>query len=1194
MNFLFLNNNRIKTLEDGAFSGLVGLTELHMSHNRLTEINPGAFNDLTALTYLSMFHNDITSLGADTFSGLPKLTYLNVDNNPIANIHVDTFDPLTSLDSLYLESLDLMDTDWHEDLFESPTNLTTLSIRRNGITTLDVDIFDDLTKLTTLQLSENAITALPDGIFDGLTSLTKLHLNHNGLSTLPANIFDDLTALQELVLSNNSLSSLPSDVFNGLTSSLTILYMHRNSLPSLHVDVFDGLTGLNQLALSFNKLTTVHEDLFDETTALEYLYLNNNEIASVPENTFDGLTSLRELYLGYNKLTTVNEDLFDQTTALQVLSLYNNSLATLDADIFDGLTTLQRLYLEGNSLDTLDADIFDGLTALQLLYLHGNSLATLDADIFDGLVNLGTLYLNDNGLTALPATLFDGLDNTLQQLVLTDNSISTLPAMVFAGLTGLKGLDLSCNSLNALDLSRFDPFASSLTYLDITGNSFITPPTDTAVRAKLTTIANLYISEANTDCLLPDIVGLSGLTVSVGTLDPAFEAPGSTSAYGVDVAHDATSIVITPTTTDPHAVVTSTPADIDLDAPGIQVNLTGRRTYVSFKVTAENGVATRNYVIEVYRNHPPATNARLRSLTLSGVTITENFGSRTYAYTATTSLATTTVTPELSDPDATAVIKLGGVPVATGTVNLAAGSNIITVEVTAEDGTTMQTYTVTVTRQATVSFGRDTYYVSEGEEVTLTVELSIALSRDVLVTLVKQRMGSMPGDFAVPANITFAAYETSASFTFTAIQDTDVENEESVQLNLFVDPSLGVIYGDHQVATVHIIDDDIPGMTVTPRTLDVDEGGTVTYTVKLTTVPTGNVTVAISSNDPGAATVFPETLTFTPTDWNTARTVTVTGEEDSDQDNGSVTLTHSASGADYGSVSTVDVTVDVTDNDSPGVSVSMTALTVVEENTTGDSYTVALHTQPMADVTVTVAGYAGTDVTPDPTILTFTTQNWATAQTVTVTAGNDGDTVNDSVRLTHRAASTDFDYQGIAIASVVVTVTDNDSPSTPPTTGGGGGGGGGGGFGAALVAPQFVDGFRTSRTLALNARVGDAVGDPVAATHPDDLAVTYRLSGTDAALFTVDEETGQIRLGQAITLVLGQRYTVNLTATDSSGTGALMLVDIEVAEAQYHRYDLNKNGSIEKIEVLAAVSDYFAGVIEKPLVLEVVSLYFAA
>ena len=115
-----------------------------------------------------------------------------------------------------------------------------------------------------------------------------------------------------------------------------------------------------------------------------------------------------------------------------------------------------------------------------------------------------------------------------------------------------------------------------------------------------------------------------------------------------------------------------------------------------------------------------------------------------------------------------------------------------------------------------------------------------------------------------------------------------------------------------------------------------------------------------------------------------------------------------------------------------GVTVSTTALTVTEEDTTGDSYTVVLNTQPTANVTVTVAGHAGTDVTPSPTSLTFTTTTWGTAQTVTVTAGDDADTANDAVSLTHSAASTDTGYEGISIDGVAVTVNDND---TAPATG---------------------------------------------------------------------------------------------------------------------------------------------------------------
>ena len=163
---------------------------------------------------------------------------------------------------------------------------------------------------------------------------------------------------------------------------------------------------------------------------------------------------------------------------------------------------------------------------------------------------------------------------------------------------------------------------------------------------------------------------------------------------------------------------------------------------------------------------------------------------------------------------------------------------------------------------------------------------------------------------------------------------------------------------------------------------------------------------------------------------------------------------------------------------------------------------------------------------------------------------------------------------------------------SPPSSGGGGGGGGGG-FGPAPEAPGFADGFRTARGVAQNARPGDAVGDPVAATHPGDLEITYALSGADAASFTVDAETGQIRVKEGAALETGRTYTVNLTATDSAGFGAIIIVTVAVAEATHHPYDANRDGAIDREEVLAAVRDYFDGEVTKEEVLALIKLYFA-
>ena len=111
----------------------------------------------------------------------------------------------------------------------------------------------------------------------------------------------------------------------------------------------------------------------------------------------------------------------------------------------------------------------------------------------------------------------------------------------------------------------------------------------------------------------------------------------------------------------------------------------------------------------------------------------------------------------------------------------------------------------------------------------------------------------------------------------------------------------------------------------------------------------------------------------------------------------------------------------------PGVTVSETALTVAEEDSGGGSYTVVLTSQPTADVTVTVSGQADTDVTVTPASVVFTTSNWAMERMVTVRAGDDADTENDPVELTHDAVSADAGYQGIGIGGVRVTVSDNDT-----------------------------------------------------------------------------------------------------------------------------------------------------------------------
>ena len=95
----------------------------------------------------------------------------------------------------------------------------------------------------------------------------------------------------------------------------------------------------------------------------------------------------------------------------------------------------------------------------------------------------------------------------------------------------------------------------------------------------------------------------------------------------------------------------------------------------------------------------PSADATLSALTLSDVSFGTFAPAKTsYSARVNNTVTQTTVTPTVNDSGASYIIKLGGTTDTDGTVSLAVGSNVITVEVTAEDGRTTKTYTITATR----------------------------------------------------------------------------------------------------------------------------------------------------------------------------------------------------------------------------------------------------------------------------------------------------------------------------------------------------------------------------------------------------------------------------------------------------------------------------------------------------------------
>ena len=344
-----------------------------------------------------------------------------------------------------------------------------------------------------------------------------------------------------------------------------------------------------------------------------------------------------------------------------------------------------------------------------------------------------------------------------------------------------------------------------------------------------------------------------------------------------------------------------------------------------------------------------------------------------------------------------------------------------------------------------------------------------------------------------------------------------------------------------------------PGVAVTPTSLTVDEGDMGTYTVKLNTLPTGNVMVAISSDNTDV-TVSPSPLTFTTTSWSTEQTVTVSAGQDADAANDMATLTHNPSGADYDSVSNADLAVTVTDDETAGVTVTPAALTVAEGGT--DTYTVVLDTQPTGDVMVDI-GSDNTDVTVSSSSLTFTTLNWIAEQTVTVTAGQDADAADDMATLTHDPSGAD--YNSVSNADLAVTVTDDETAGVTVTpTSLTIGEGGSGTYTVVLDTQPSGD---VTVTIVNPTDNTDVTAEPAALTFTTtnwDTAQTVTVSAVQ------DGDTDD------------DRATVTHTVSGYGSVSSAASVTVTVAEDPTAPYDTNGNSLIDKDEASVSVRGYLS------------------
>ena len=344
--------------------------------------------------------------------------------------------------------------------------------------------------------------------------------------------------------------------------------------------------------------------------------------------------------------------------------------------------------------------------------------------------------------------------------------------------------------------------------------------------------------------------------------------------------------------------------------------------------------------------------ATLSGLTISEGTLSPGFASGTTSYTASVAnaISSLTVTPTKTNTNASIQVKIGSgsfASIASGSASsglaLSEGSNVITIKVTAQDGTTFSEYVITVTRLASAvapSIGTQPVGVSKtvGQSVTFTVVATASDSGDL--TYQWQKGG---------VNIAGA---TSDTYTFTTSSTSDAGNFQVVITNTknsttATTTSTAVALTMSSALTINTPNSGLSGTatsTFTSLTI-VSSGGSGTNSFALIsgTLPDG---LSLNSGT-GAITGTPTTV------GDQAITVRVTDSNGATATTNSFTISISAAALSNATTPTVAATAGVLKS----IDVSWTAVT------NASSYTLKLYATNGSTLHKTIEGLSGTSRT---------------------------------------------------------------------------------------------------------------------------------------------------------------------------------------------------------------------------------------
>lgn len=481
------------------------------------------------------------------------------------------------------------------------------------------------------------------------------------------------------------------------TGNASILYNSPNGNDQIkHVDYdsvsgkvyFSVSAGYNDDWVTIYRMNTDGSNLYEVHSGAKIKGFAVNEVPSftmqpVADMALDGLEA------GYAPGSQEEREV--RLTRTGVGLLQNVTVTLGNPEQFDltqppGLTVLD----DNASETTIKLKAKDGLTP----GIYTTSV-TVKADQMADLIFNVTQVVHSYSIAPLA-------DVTLDEL--TAGYASGSSRMVTVMRTGTGALDNLSVSLSGAGASAFELVGPSAVRLDDA-----TPSTTFEVRSRDGLAKGNYTAAVTVRAdRMADrtfAVGLTvhpsqdatlrALSVSAGTLSPSFAA--DVTDYDVNVPHEIDAITVTAVANDANASFTYY---ADGASATDTITLKVGVTRIEVRVIADDNAASRTYTIDVTR--APSSNAAIGSLSLDGVTLNETVHADTLSYTAAVPNDTALTRVHAVPADANAVVSavlVNRTPAAPGEdIELSVGTNVIEVEITAQDNVTKRSYTITVER----------------------------------------------------------------------------------------------------------------------------------------------------------------------------------------------------------------------------------------------------------------------------------------------------------------------------------------------------------------------------------------------------------------------------------------------------------------------------------------------------------------